>query len=138
MAQPGKRKSSAEAGHLHLAARRAHEPARGLDERRLPGAVGAQQPDELALADLEVHAAQRLGRAVALAQVADGERGGHPAAQASIGSARDGTQRARSPSPSAARAATAWMPKTTEAKPVIPRSSAESTKGSATAMAPST
>ena len=47
---------------------RAHEPAGDLDERRLAGAVGSEQADELALADLEVDAAQRVHRPVGLAR----------------------------------------------------------------------
>ena len=38
-----------------------HQTAGDLHERGLAGAVGAQQPDELALADLEADALERLG-----------------------------------------------------------------------------
>ena len=44
------------AADLRLAGRRPDEPAGDLDERRLAGAVRPEQPDELALADLEVDA----------------------------------------------------------------------------------
>ena len=47
-------------------------------ERRLAGAVGPEEADELALADLQVDAAERLASAVALAHGAQGEgRVGH-------------------------------------------------------------
>ena len=55
----------------------ADEPGRALDERRLPRAVGAQQADELGLADRQIDAAQRGGGAVALGQALDLERGRH-------------------------------------------------------------
>ncbi len=44
----------------------------------LPGAVRAEQADELARADLEVDAAERCYRAVALVKSADGECGLSP------------------------------------------------------------
>jgi hypothetical protein len=60
-----------------MPARRAHEPARDLDERRLARTVRPEESDQLALPDVEVDAAQRVGRSVALVQVADRERGCH-------------------------------------------------------------
>src|SRR5690242_8354970 len=62
---------------LRRTAARAHEADENLDERGLPGAVRAEQPDELALADLEVDAFQRVHGAEALAEVADSKRARH-------------------------------------------------------------
>src|SRR5207244_3889139 len=66
------------AADLHLASARPHETAGDLDERRLPGPVRTEQPDELPLLDVEIDRAQRHDPSVSLAQAADGERGGHP------------------------------------------------------------
>ena len=55
----------------------AHEPDRDLHERRLPGAVRPEQPDELALLHLEIDALQRLDGPVALPEPVDGEGGRH-------------------------------------------------------------
>ena len=74
-----RRAARARPAHLGAPAARAHEPAGDLHERRLARAVGAEQSDDLALADLEVHAAQRVRRAVALGQSGDGEGRGHAA-----------------------------------------------------------
>ena len=59
---------------LDLARGRLREPGRAVDQRRLAGAVGAQQAEELARLDLERDSAQRLdpGR-VALDEVLDVE-----------------------------------------------------------------
>jgi hypothetical protein len=58
-----------------LAARRPDEVADGRDQRRLAGAVGAEQPEELAVADGEVEAVERQQAVVvALGQPAEGER----------------------------------------------------------------
>ena len=46
-----------------------------LDERRLAGAVGSRDPDDLARARLEVQAVERAGLAIPLAQAADDEAG---------------------------------------------------------------
>jgi hypothetical protein len=54
------------AGDLGCSRRLAHKPARDLRERRLARAVRAKQPDDLALADLQVDAAECVFRAVAL------------------------------------------------------------------------
>ena len=63
---PGAPRASRPARRRSARARRSpHEPAGDLHERRLARAVGPEQPDELALADLEVDALERLGRAVA-------------------------------------------------------------------------
>ena len=74
-ARPGSRARGARLGEpagapqtATLAGARAHEPAGDLRQRRLARAVGPEQADQLALADLEVDAAQRLRRAVALVQ----------------------------------------------------------------------
>ena len=89
--QPGKRKSSARYPSSARAARlpaRApatsawprvgtHEPDCDLHERRLAGAVRAEQSDELALPHLEVDAPERLDGPVALLQRVDGEGGRH-------------------------------------------------------------
>ena len=63
--------------HLDLPAARADEAAGDLDERRLAGAVRAEQPDELALSDLDVDARQRLDLPVALVERPGGERSRH-------------------------------------------------------------
>ena len=62
---------------LGRAARLAHEPDRDLHERRLAGAVRAEQAEQLALADLEIDALERLHRAVAFRETADGESSSH-------------------------------------------------------------
>ena len=64
------------------------EAAGDLHERRLAGAVGPQEPQELALAQLQVDALKRLGRAVALA-----DRGGRQSrhgGQSRLAAAQDG------------------------------------------------
>src|SRR5690242_14250092 len=72
-------------GDRDLAAARLHQAAGDLRERRLAGAVRAEQPDQLALADEQVHAAQRLlAASVGLRQPTDRECGSHARAQASI------------------------------------------------------
>ena len=49
-----------------------------LHQRRLAGSVVADEPDDLAGVDLEVHAVERLDGAEALADVLEGEQGrGH-------------------------------------------------------------
>src|SRR4051794_23915682 len=53
----------------HDAARAAPVALEHLDGRRLAGAVGAEEPEDLAAGDLEVHAAHRLVAAVGLAQL---------------------------------------------------------------------
>src|SRR5207302_1053306 len=70
-----RRRAGRSAAHGRRAGGRADEPARDLGERGLSGAVRAEQPDELALLDLEVDAAQGLDGAVALRETADGEGG---------------------------------------------------------------
>src|SRR5262249_42305142 len=71
-ARPGPRTDD---GRLSPA--RPHEPDEDLDERRLPCPVPPEQADELALLDNKVDALQRLDRAVALPEPADGKRIGH-------------------------------------------------------------
>ena len=71
------RRAGRGAAHAHGPRRRAHEARRALDQRRLARAVGAQQADELGLADGQVDPAQRGGGAVALGQAPDLERGRH-------------------------------------------------------------
>ena len=61
---------------VDLAAAGAQQAADGLEGGRLAGAVGAQDGDDLALADLEVDAVQRLHVAVGDAQALDLEEGG--------------------------------------------------------------
>ena len=63
------------AEHRHDAAGARAVALEDLDGRRLAGAVGAEQPEDLAAGDLEVDAAHRLELAVGLAQVADEDRG---------------------------------------------------------------
>ena len=65
--------AGARAGDLSAAARGTDEADGDLHERRLAGAVRAEQPDELALPHLEVDALQRLDGAVALREPVDGE-----------------------------------------------------------------
>ena len=62
---------------LDVPAGRLDEPAGDLRERRLAGAVGPEQPDELTRADAQVDARERDRRAVGLAQPGDVERVGH-------------------------------------------------------------
>ena len=57
----------------HVPAGRADEAARDLHERRLAGAVRAEEAEELALRHVEVDAPQRLHRAIGLAQAANGQ-----------------------------------------------------------------
>ena len=62
----------------HRAARRRHDPADDADQRGLAGAVGAEQGEDLALADLEVDVLQRLqAGGVGLGQPGDGDDGRH-------------------------------------------------------------
>ena len=58
------------AGEVHRPADRVHQSRYRFEERRLPGAVGAEERDELALPDLEVDAEQHLRLVVGDAQVA--------------------------------------------------------------------
>jgi hypothetical protein len=59
---------------------RADEAAGDLRQRRLAGSVGSQEPDDLALGDVEVDPCKRALRAVPLLETAGGERGaaGYP------------------------------------------------------------
>ena len=57
--------------HLDAAAVSLAVALEDLDGRRLPGAVRAEQPEDLARCDLEVDPPHRLERAVALAQAGD-------------------------------------------------------------------
>ncbi len=50
------------------------DAADALDERRLAGAVVAEQGEDLARVDLEVHVLERQDRAEALGRPADGDR----------------------------------------------------------------
>src|SRR4051812_42022901 len=70
------------AGALDRPARRANETAGDLHERRLPGAVRAEEPDELSRLDLEVDSGERLDSPVALLEAAGGEHGRHAASVA--------------------------------------------------------
>src|SRR5206468_3669609 len=72
-------RAGAGAGDARLPTARPDEPGGDLDERRLAGAVRAEQPDELPLAHRQVDAAQRLHRPVALLQIANGKCVGHSA-----------------------------------------------------------
>ena len=51
------------AAHDDLAARRLHHAGQDLDQRRLAGAVVADEADDLALVDVEIDAAQRVDAA---------------------------------------------------------------------------
>jgi hypothetical protein len=48
------------AGDRHGAGGRNHQPADDVDQRRLAGAVGAEERQDFALADVEVDALERL------------------------------------------------------------------------------
>jgi hypothetical protein len=67
------------ARHARGALGGAHEAAGDLHQGRLARAVRAQQPDQLARQDLQVHPAQREGRPVPLAEPLTVEGGGHAA-----------------------------------------------------------
>jgi len=62
---------------LGAPARRADEPARDLDERRLAGAVRAEQPHELPRLDRQIDACERLDPPVALLEARNAEDGSH-------------------------------------------------------------
>ena len=49
------------------------QPDDAFDRRRLAGAVRPDEPEDLAVADLEAHAARRFDAAVALLEIADGD-----------------------------------------------------------------
>ena len=85
------------AEHGHVAAVARPVALEDLDRRRLAGAVRAEEPEDLALGDLEAHAAQRLVGAVRLAQLVDGDRG--HAAPASCRPAASSSDMAPAPSP---------------------------------------
>ena len=70
----GARRGAADLGR---AGRGRDQPAGDLHERRLAGSVRPEEPDQLALADLEVDAAECLDRPVSLGQPAGGERESH-------------------------------------------------------------
>jgi len=65
------------ARHLRVALRRTHETDRDLHERRLAGAVRPEQPEELALADLQIDALESVYGSVALVETAYGESSSH-------------------------------------------------------------
>ena len=65
---PGLERARSMAAHFCRSARLANEAARDLDEGRLPGAVWAEEPDELALADGQIDAREGRNRAVELRQ----------------------------------------------------------------------
>ena len=64
-----------DAEHGDLAAVGLVEALEDLDRRRLAGAVGPEQAEDLAAADLEVDAVDGLDLAVALAQAGDADDG---------------------------------------------------------------
>ena len=81
--QPGKRKSSARYPIAHRPPARCRTSGRTSPHAiftsvDLPGPVRSEQADELALAELEVDPLQRVGRAVALAQVTTASASGTP------------------------------------------------------------
>ena len=49
------------------------QPDDAFDSRRLARPVGSDEPEDLAIADLEAHAARRFDAAVALFEIADGD-----------------------------------------------------------------
>src|SRR5688572_19018557 len=66
------------AHHARSAGGRAVEPGDDADERRFSGAVRPEKTEELALGDLEAHAAERDEVAIALRDVLDLDGGRHP------------------------------------------------------------
>src|SRR6185437_15263895 len=74
---PGGERAGGRPRHLGAAARRPDEAAGDLDERRLPRAVRAEQPDELARLDGQIDAGQRLHPPVALLEARDAQDGSH-------------------------------------------------------------
>ena len=65
------------AKHRQAAGIGAHQPGQRRDQRRLAGAVRAEQAEELALGDFERNTVQRAQRAEILDDVNDGNSGGH-------------------------------------------------------------
>ena len=64
--------------HQDAAARRIDDAADDADQRRLAGAVGAEQRENLAVADFQVDVLERLkAGGVGLVQMRDGNGGGH-------------------------------------------------------------
>jgi hypothetical protein len=59
------------AHHARPAPRRQHEPGEDVDERGLAGAVGAEEPEELALPDAEADVVEGLQAAVVLGDSLD-------------------------------------------------------------------
>ena len=76
---PGVARARRRPEHRRPPAARADEAAADLDERRLAGAVRAEQPDQLALAHLKAHAVERADPAVPLLEPLSGERVRHGA-----------------------------------------------------------
>jgi len=72
-------RSGTSPAHFRAPVRRSDQSARDLDERGLSGAVRPEQADELAVPDLEIHAAECLDGPVTFDETADGERCGHDA-----------------------------------------------------------
>src|SRR5437762_11821304 len=63
------------AAEADVAALRRVEPAQAIEERRLPGAVGADEPDDLAVGHVERDAVERDNAPEAHGEVADGQNG---------------------------------------------------------------
>src|SRR5205814_9906505 len=82
-----------DAEHLDLAAVATAVALKDLDSGRLPGAVRAEQAEDLAALHFEIDPAHRLDRAVGLAQGADGDR----AHESSIESMAPGAKAGSSP-----------------------------------------
>jgi hypothetical protein len=66
---PSRRRACGSTANLRLPPRRPDQPARDLDGRRLPGAVRAEDADELAALHLEGDAVERSDAAVPLRDV---------------------------------------------------------------------
>src|SRR5215211_8142672 len=62
------------AAHLHTSGGRSNEAARDLGQRRLAGAVGTQQANQLPVANLQADPAEGSGIAVSLQAVAGDDR----------------------------------------------------------------
>ena len=133
------------AEHRHLARVARAVALEDLDGRRLPGAVRAEQPEDLALLDLEVDALDRCERAVRLPQAADGDRL-HAVLQLDDDVARTVGNGGSGPSVNAATAwpQSGWWPTTSTVSPrpstasrmscgVAPGASRSSTSGSPSA-----
>ena len=75
--RPASRRLGVVPEHAHLTSRAGAVSLEDLDGGGLPGAVGPEQPEDLAPLDREGEPAHGLDGAVRLAQVGHLDRGGH-------------------------------------------------------------